>query len=89
MSEKLIYLAEDATKAPVDLSSVAKGTKVVLVKDGKEFKATAGSLSLKNPAHEAETKEERAARIGANEELSAVRLAKIDALKAKMAAIKK
>jgi hypothetical protein len=62
---------------------------VVLVKNGKEFKATAGTLSLKNPAHESETKEERAARIGANEELSAARLAKITARKAKVAAKKK
>ena len=84
MSEKLVYLASDETKAAVDHTTLAKSDDVVLAKGGKEFKAKAGSLKLATE----KTKEERIAFLVENEEHSAARLAKLEASKAKAAVTK-
>lgn len=43
------YLAGDATKAPIDPLAQAAGTKIVLVKKGKETEVEAGNLILPGP----------------------------------------
>lgn len=84
MSEKLVYLASDDTKTAVDHTTLAKDDVVVLVKDGKEHKTLAGALKLASE----KSKEERITHLTENEELSAARLAQLEASKLRTAATK-
>jgi len=85
MSDKLVFVLGDETKAAVDHTTLDKDASVVLLKDGKEFQTKAGGLKLAA----SKTKEERIAHLSEHEELSASQLAQIEALKLKATTRKK